>query len=191
MSMFSPDLPFLLLNLAWGGYEMLISHRRRAADGGARDQGTLKLLWRVLYGAIALGVAAAFIGLWRFPADLLDPLRWVGCALIAGGLAFRLWAIRVLDRWFTVDVTVQHDQELIERGPYRWLCHPSYTGALLAFCGLALGMGNGLSLLLIVPTVTWAFLRRIRVEEAVLREAFGPRYDAYVAKRWRLLPGVW
>ncbi|MFT4248512.1 MAG: isoprenylcysteine carboxylmethyltransferase family protein [Pseudomonas sp.] len=182
---------FLLLNLTWGGYELLISHRRRAADGGAHDQGTLKLLWRVLYTVIALGVAAACLGIGRLPAHLLEPLRWTGCALIGGGLAFRLWAIRTLDRWFTVDVTIQEGQRLIQHGPYRWLCHPSYTGALLAFCGLAIGLGNAVSVLLIVPAASWAFLRRIRVEEGVLREAFGDAYERYVASRWRLLPGVW
>ncbi|WP_434026820.1 methyltransferase family protein [[Pseudomonas] boreopolis] len=191
MPALSPHLPFLLLNLAWGGYEILLGHRRRAADGGARDQGTLKMLWRVLYGAIALGVAVSFLRSGRFPAAWIEPLRWSGCVLVAGGLAFRIWAIRTLDRWFTVDVTIQQDQPLIQHGPYRRLRHPSYTGALLAFCGLALGLGSVLSVLAIVPAATWAFLRRIRVEEAALREAFGARYDAYAATRWRLLPGVW
>lgn len=186
-----PDLLFPLLGIGWGAYEMFVSHRRRANDGGAHDQGTLKLLWRVLYVVVALGVAASALGVWRFAPALQAPLRWTGCALIAGGLAFRLWAIQVLDRWFTVDVTIQEGHQLIEHGPYRRLCHPSYTGALLAFCGLAIGLGNALSILVIVPATVWAFLRRIRVEEAALRGAFGARYDAYVARRWRLLPGIW
>ncbi|WP_258079458.1 phosphatidylethanolamine N-methyltransferase family protein, partial [Xanthomonas arboricola] len=40
--------------------------------------------------------------------------------------------------------------------------HPSYTGALMAFYGLALGMGNALSVAAIVVPVTWVFLHRIR-----------------------------
>lgn len=186
-----PDTLFLLLNLAWGGYEVLISHRRRAADGGARDQGTLKLLWTVLYGAIALAVTAAVFGIGRLPHALLEPLKWSGCALIAGGLALRLWAIHVLDRWFTVDVTIQDGHQLVQHGPYRWLCHPSYTGALMAFAGLGLGLGNVLSLLLVLPAAVWAFQRRIRVEEAALHDGFGAAYAGYVAARWRLLPWVW
>jgi protein-S-isoprenylcysteine O-methyltransferase len=189
--MHASQLLFLSLNLVWGGYEILISHRRRAADGGAFDQGTLVLLWRVLYAAIALAVVASWLGIGRLPAALAEPLRWTGCALICSGLLLRWWAIRVLGRWFTVDVTVQRDQPLVDRGPYRWLCHPSYTGALLAFAGLAVGLGNALAVLLIVPAVGWAFLRRIRVEEAALRHGFGDAYIRYVARRWRLLPGVW
>ncbi|RXE05625.1 protein-S-isoprenylcysteine methyltransferase, partial [Xanthomonas perforans] len=43
---------FIALNLVWGGYELLLSRRRRAGDGGAHDQGTLKYLWRVLSAAV-------------------------------------------------------------------------------------------------------------------------------------------
>lgn len=189
--MHTSQLLFLSLNLVWGGYEVLVSHRRRAADGGALDQGTLKLLWRVLYAAIALAVLATWLGIGSLPVAMLAPLRWSGCALIAAGLALRWWAIHVLGRWFTVDVTVQADQPLVDRGPYRWLCHPSYTGALLAFAGLAVGLGNAVALVVVLPAVGWAFVRRIRVEEATLQGAFGARYAAYVAQRWRLLPGLW
>lgn len=185
------NLLFALLGASWGLFEVLLSHRRRAADGGARDQGTLQLLWRVLYAAVAVGVLLSFVGVWRYAPALQVPSRWLGCALLAGGLALRLWAIRVLARWFTVDVTIQDDHRLIRHGPYRYLRHPSYTGALLAFYGLAIGLGNVLSLLAIVLPVTWAFLRRIRVEEAALTQAFPREYPEYAARSWRLLPFIW
>ncbi|MFC6841082.1 methyltransferase family protein [Xanthomonas theicola] len=186
-----PDLLFMLLGACWGGYELLLGRRRRAADGGARDQGTLQLLWRVLYAALAVAVLLSLLGIWRYAPALQAPARWLGCALLAGGLALRVWAIRVLARWFTVDVTIQEGHQLIRHGPYRRLRHPSYTGALLAFYGLAIGLGNLLSLPVIVLPVTWAFLRRIRVEEAALTQAFPREYPDYAAHSWRLLPFVW
>ncbi|UYB54517.1 isoprenylcysteine carboxylmethyltransferase family protein [Xanthomonas sp. AM6] len=186
-----PDLLFMLLGACWGLYEIVLSHRRRAADGGARDQGTLKMLWRVLYAALAVAVLLSVLGLWRYAPALQEPARWTGCALLATGLALRRWAIRVLARWFTVDVTIQEGHRLIRRGPYRYLRHPSYTGVLLSFYGLAIGLGDVLSLLAIVLPVTWAFLRRIRVEEAMLTNAFPEEYPDYAAHSWRLLPFVW
>ncbi|KTF35047.1 methyltransferase family protein [Xanthomonas vesicatoria] len=182
---------FLALNLIWGGYEVLLSRRRRASDGGAHDQGTLQQLWRVLYAAVAIAVALAYSGLAHWPQSWHAPLQWAGCALIGGGLALRVWAIQVLARWFTVDVTIQPDHQLVRSGPYRWLRHPSYTGALLAFYGLALGMGNALSVAAIVVPVTLAFLHRIRIEEAALHRAFPVAYPAYAAQSHRLLPLVW
>jgi protein-S-isoprenylcysteine O-methyltransferase len=165
-----------------------------AAVGGALGVAYLlmgSLLWRVLNAAVAVGVLLSFAGLWRYAPALQEPARWLGCALLAGGLGLRLWAIRVLARWFTVDVTIQDDHRLIRHGPYRYLRHPSYTGALLAFYGLAIGLGDGLSLLAIVLPVTWAFLRRIRVEEAALTQAFPREYPEYARHSWRLLPFVW
>ncbi|WP_349656609.1 PEMT/PEM2 methyltransferase family protein [Xanthomonas sp. 10-10] len=159
---------FLALNLIWAGHEVLLSRRRRASDGGAHDQGTLQQLWRVLSVALAIAVALAY-----------------------SGLALRVWAIQVLARWFTVDVTIQPDQQLVRSGPYRWLRHPSYTGALMAFYGLALGMGNALSVAAIVVPVTLVFLHRIRIEEAALQRACPVAYPAYAAQSRRLLPLVW
>ncbi|CAD2242606.1 MULTISPECIES: methyltransferase family protein [Xanthomonas] len=182
---------FLALTLVWGGYEMLLSRRRRANDGGAHDQGTLQQLWRVLSVAVAIAVALAYSGLARWPQGWYAPLQWAGCALIVSGLALRVWAIQVLARWFTVDVTIQSDHQLVRSGPYHWLRHPSYTGALMAFYGLALGMGNGLSVAAIVVPVTLAFLHRIRIEEAALQRAFPVAYPAYAAQSRRLLPLVW
>ncbi|WP_045769427.1 methyltransferase family protein [Xanthomonas albilineans] len=186
-----PDLLFLILGLCWCGCELLLGHRRRAADGGTHDQGTLRLLWRVLYTAVTVAVLLSMLNVWRDAPALRAPARWLGCALLLGGLALRLWAIRVLARWFTVDLTIQHGQRLVGHGPYRYLRHPSYTGALLAFYGLAVGMGNVLSLLAIVLPVTWVFVHRIRIEETMLTEAFPLDYPAYAAHRWRLLPWVW
>ncbi len=133
---------FGALNLVWGGDELLLSRRRRASDGGAHDQGSLKHLWRVLSAAVAVAVVLAYSGLAHWPQGWDASLQWAGCALIGSGLALRVWAIQVLARWFTVDVTIQPDHQLMRSGPYRWLRHPSYTGALLAFSRAGAGHGQ-------------------------------------------------
>ena len=63
--------------------------------------------------------------------------------LFVAGLILRWWAIITLGRFFTVDVTIEKDHELVERGPFRIVRHPSYTGVLLAFVGLALSLQLG------------------------------------------------
>ncbi|HEY0334027.1 MAG TPA: PEMT/PEM2 methyltransferase family protein, partial [Stenotrophomonas sp.] len=146
-----PDsaLPFLLTSLSWATYEVWLGLRRRFAGGQARDQGTLGLLWRVLLIGIAGAVALRIGGWGRLPAPWLPVLQWAGCALIVTGLALRIWAVHVLARFFTVDVGIRADHQLVRRGPYRWVRHPSYTGVLLAFYGLGLGQGNVASLVIL------------------------------------------
>jgi protein-S-isoprenylcysteine O-methyltransferase Ste14 len=46
--------------------------------------------------------------------------------------------------------------------------HPSYTGALMAFLGLALCLANWASLVVMVVPVLLVFLRRMQVEEGAL-----------------------
>lgn len=170
---------------------MFISHRRRSQDDPARDGGTLRMLWTVLYAAIFVGVVLSVLGIGRWPPGWRLPLLWTGTAMVVGGLAFRLWAIAVLGRQFTVDVGIQPGHALITAGPYRWLRHPSYTGALACFYGLGVGLCSWASLAVIALAATAAFARRMRVEEAVLAQAFGTAWDAHARRTWKVWPGVW
>lgn len=182
---------FLAVCALWFASELLID-RRRSVDGASRrDAGTLRLLHATIALSVAAGVWLSMRGAWRFPPTLLAWLPWAGLALMAAGLAFRAWSIRVLAQQFTVDVSVRPDHELVRRGPYRLLRHPSYTGALATFLGFALALGTWASLLVVMLPVTLAFLHRIRIEERVLSEAFPQAYPAYARDTWRLLPFVW
>src|SRR5580700_3870600 len=52
------------------------------------------------------------------------------------GTLFHFYSMRTLGRFFTYDVAVSTGQHVVERGPYRWLRHPSYLGSLAAEVGL-------------------------------------------------------
>lgn len=88
-------------------------------------------------------------------------------------------------------MAIASDHQLVESGPYRYLRHPTYTGALLAFLGLGLCMGNLVSLGFIVIPIFLAFRRRMRVEEEALLGAFGDKYRTYMQRTRRLLPFVY
>lgn len=173
----------------WLGSEA-VYNRMRSGDR-SRDRGTL----RTLYLAICLAVGAALWLAWqgsgRFASPLRIPLFWTGCALMAAGLLLRAWSVRVLADFFTVDVAIRPGHALVRNGPYRLLRHPSYTGALLTFYGFALALGTVWGLAVIAIVVTAAFLRRIKVEEAVLRDAFPQAYPDYARQTKRLVPFVW
>lgn len=182
---------FLALSAIWVASEFWIG-RKRAHDGGkAHDRGSLRLLHVAIWASILAAVWLSRSGIGRFDARFLMPLFWIGCALMVAGMAFRWWAVRVLDRYFTVDVAIRDDHALIRSGPYRVLRHPSYTGALATFYGFGLALGSVWSLLLVVVVVTAAFLWRIRVEERALVSAFPRDYPAYARETRRLIPFVW
>lgn len=174
----------------WAGSEIWLGLRKHAGTG-ARDGGTLRLLLVTIYASIFLAVWLSHAHLLPFPAPLHAPLFHAGLGLMAGGLVFRWWAIHVLGRYFTVNVAIADDHRIVRAGPYRWLRHPSYTGALATFLGFGLCQGDMLSLLVVGMPVTCVFLWRIRVEEQVLATAFPVDYPAYVRQTRRLLPGIW
>jgi protein-S-isoprenylcysteine O-methyltransferase len=114
-----------------------------------------------------------------------------GLVLFAAGLIFRWWAIVTLGRFFTVDVTIEKDHELVERGPFRLVRHPSYTGVLLAFIGFALTLRNWGAILVVLAPIFVAFVRRMNVEESALTKALGDQYREYIRRTKRLVPGVY
>jgi protein-S-isoprenylcysteine O-methyltransferase len=114
-----------------------------------------------------------------------------GAAVFAAGLALRWYAILYLGRFFTVNVAISRDHQLIDTGPYRFIRHPSYSGALMAFLGLGLCIGNWASLAaMLLPTLV-VFSWRIRVEERALLGALGEQYFTYMQRTKRLVPAIY
>lgn len=183
---------FTGLSLLWPLSEVWIGLRHRAGGGDAtRDRGTLRLLLVVIYASVGLAVWLSARGTWPFPPALRAPLFFSGCAAMALGIALRLWSVRTLARFFTIQVAIRDGHRLIRTGPYRLLRHPSYTGSLATFAGFGLALGDGAALLAATLPVTLAFLQRIRVEERVLADAFPAEYPDYARATWRLLPFLW
>jgi protein-S-isoprenylcysteine O-methyltransferase len=185
------QMMFIAVCVLWVTSEILLQITRRAsADSHIRDRSSLRLLNRVIYTAIPLGILAAFtnIGVLRFHRETL---RLAGLLLIMAGLGVRWTAILTLRRYFTVNVAIQPGHVIVRKGLYRWIRHPSYLGLLLAFLGLGVSMANAVTLVVILLPATAALIRRIRIEELALLEAFGVEYQAYCIGTWRLIPGVY
>ncbi len=160
----------------------------RGASG--KDRWTLPLLWTVICSAIFTGFfLRGALPQGRLPHP--QTFYVMGLILFIAGLIIRWIAIIHLGRFFTVNVAIAEDHQLITTGPYRYVRHPSYTGTLLIFLGFGLCMLNIFSLAAVFLPITAAFVWRMHVEEAALREAFGGRYDRYVGSTARVLPGVY
>ena len=181
---------FNALCLVWAISQLWIGRRRSGDASRARDRGTLDLLIVAIVAALALGSWLAWRGDGQVASRNL-PLLWSGMATMVAGLLLRWWSVRTLAQYFTVDIAIQPGQELIRRGPYRLLRHPSYTGALLTVLGFAIALGDLPAALVVILPITAAFLWRIRVEEQMLAQAFPDAYPAYARETRRLIPFLW
>ncbi len=127
----------------------------------------------------------------RYLNLLITPeyIQYLGLLMIPADLARREWAIIKLGRFFSRTVQLEAGHEIITDGPYRWIRHPSYTGMILIYLGIALAIGTWLGVFITVGLMLGASMYRISIEEKVLIEAFGTAYQDYMKSTWRLFPG--
>ena len=176
----------------FGVSEFALLLTRRAATGArGADDGSLRQIWIVVLVSLIAAVAAGIL-VPQATTALLVRLRASGALIFLAGLLLRAYAIIYLGRFFTVNVALAADHQLIDTGPYRYVRHPSYSGAMLEFLGLGITFGNWLSLLLLLLVPTWlVFQRRMAIEERALSTALGGDYTDYMSRTKRLVPGVY
>jgi protein-S-isoprenylcysteine O-methyltransferase Ste14 len=165
------------------------SVRKRSTDASrVRDRGSL-IVVVILWGA---GIVLDFLLSFFLPQAAISWKRseifFIGITFMLAGISLRLYAMALLGRYFTFDVAIHSGQQVIEAGPYRYVRHPSYTGALLTLTGFGLALGNLAGLLVAVACLGFAYSYRIPVEEAALLEALGDPYQQYRKRTWRLVP---
>ncbi len=170
--------------------EFRLAARSRPRQDERSDRGSLQVI--LLAGW--LGSFAAFIvaGAGRF-AITRAPKAWfvAGLAILICGRLLRMHCWRMLGQYFTGDVKAVADQPVIERGAYRWVRHPSYTGGILMYLGTGIALTNWLSAVIIAASGTAAYVYRVRVEEQALQAHLGGRYREYMGRTKRFVPFVY
>jgi protein-S-isoprenylcysteine O-methyltransferase Ste14 len=175
--------------LLWFVLETVTSRLKRLRDrSAARDRGSYKLIMGLLWTGLFLDFGFAF----ALPQAAISWRRsfvfFSGIVLVLAGLAFRFYSMSLLGRFFTYSVAVQSGQTVVETGPYRYIRHPSYTGALITLAGVGLALGNWAGLFALLGCMGIAYAYRISVEEAALTAALGEPYKLYMLRTRRLVP---
>lgn len=178
----------LVLFVVWLVVDGVVVFRRMSAKSENRDRFSLRV---IAAGMMIAWVVAIWLSFSRFGALRTPMLQLAGLLVMGLGIAIRSVAITQLGRYHTPNVAVLADHEVFDRGLYGYVRHPSYLGALIAFFGFGLALGNWLSLLVIMLFALMVYLFRIREEEAALRAGLGERYADYCRRTKRLIPGVY
>lgn len=114
---------------------------------------------------------------------------WMAGVLCLAGLAFCFWARATLGRNWSGYITLKEGHELIERGPYRFVRHPIYTGLLVMFLATALAYGH-LGGFVAVMVAFASFWIKLVEEEKLMRQQFPEQYRAYEQRVKRIIPFV-
>jgi protein-S-isoprenylcysteine O-methyltransferase len=161
-------------------------------DGSApqHDRGTAaQIVWSVYLTQFAGIIEALFF---RFPESFhWDIVTTIALVAILAGLGLRVWSVITLGRFFTWFITVYEDHQVIRSGPFRFIRHPAYGGALVLFVATLVFLHAWVGAALSLVFQLFAYLRRIRYEEAMMVERLGEKYAAYMREVGALVPLLW
>jgi protein-S-isoprenylcysteine O-methyltransferase Ste14 len=112
------------------------------------------------------------------------------CALLAG---YVLGTLALMEnRWFSGVVRIQadRDQHVVSSGPYAWVRHPGYAGALVTYFATPVFL-DAVTAYIPVALMAVALLVRTNLEDSTLQAKL-PGYRDYASRvRYRLVPGLW
>ncbi len=126
--------------------------------------------------------------------------RWSAMApalQVAGGVALLLGFLLV-DRTFransfsapVVKIQAARGHTVATTGPYRWVRHPMYSGAVIYFLATPLLLGSWWGLAC-APVLIGGLALRAVLEERLLAARLDGYADYAARVRYRLVPGVW
>jgi protein-S-isoprenylcysteine O-methyltransferase Ste14 len=182
---------FFVVYALWLFSELVIGgiiprSRRRGAPIIYEDKSSRQLITLSTFLSLTIAFLFASSGIASLPSGAF----YLGIGLMIAGILLRQWSIAVLGRYFSRTVGVQEGQAVVDRGPYRLVRHPAYTGSLLTIVGLGFVLQSWGAVLVLIAFFGVAFGYRIHVEEEVLKSKLGDEYVAYAKRTKRLIPYV-
>ncbi|HEV2549982.1 MAG TPA: isoprenylcysteine carboxylmethyltransferase family protein [Stellaceae bacterium] len=163
---------------------------RRMSIGPTAEQRPAQKLISALFVLGFLGFVALPALDHRFGWSPVTPVVSIIASVIIALSFVLFFAVMRSNSYAAATIRVEVGQRVVSTGPYAYVRHPMYSGALLLLLAMPLALGSWWSVLLVVPffpVLVW----RILDEENFLRKELSG-YAAYMQRvRYRLAPWVW
>jgi protein-S-isoprenylcysteine O-methyltransferase Ste14 len=126
---------------------------------------------------------------WTGPMPLASHVA--GLVFNVTGYALFLWAM-VSNAFFSEGVRIQKERghSVATGGPYRYVRHPGYVGAIVAALATPFLLGSLWGLILASISAV-LYVVRTGLEDRTLQEELPGYRDYALQTRYRLVPGVW
>lgn len=143
----------------------------------------------VVYSSFLVLMYVAVFEFYLFHRPLRFPVSLMGFLIYLMGLSLRLRGIRSLGKQWKVHIIGKDKlqlstRSLIREGPYKYMRHPMYLGALAEAIGIPLFLNAyyalGFGLLIFIPLEMW----RTYIEERELIQTFDWKYMKYKREKW-------
>jgi protein-S-isoprenylcysteine O-methyltransferase Ste14 len=142
-------------------------------------------------GGIAVPLVAGLDALFKWSPRFSVAVRGLSLIAFLAGYALSSYAL-IENRFFSGVVRIQQERghHVVSSGPYRWMRHPGYAGAMLAYFATPFFLDSRWAC---VPALLLAVVLvvRTRFEDTTLQDEL-PGYRDYARQvRYRLVPGIW
>lgn len=143
------------------------------------------------FGGGLIPLVAGLEAMLHWPTPFNITVKILALTFILVGYALGSYAL-IENRFFSGMVRIQTDRghQLVSSGPYRWIRHPGYTGALLTYLATPFFLDSRWSFIPVL-FITIVLVIRTRLEDEVLQNELEGYRDYMKQVRYRLLPGLW
>ena len=191
---FLPTVVFVIVMLCWFAFAAIFTFRKKApnAPDQKRDRSSIP--------GVALQ-ALAYAMVWSIRRPVFSPLvagvEWLeflaaAIAVVAasGSVLLIMSAVKTLGKEWSITARMVQDHQLATKGPYARVRHPIYTGMLGMLIATGLAISHWIALVAAIVIFAIGTLIRVRIEERLLRETFGQRFEEYARQVPAVIPGI-
>lgn len=171
-------------------------HQRRArktAVAQRRVTGLEMALMAISYSG--LGVVPLIYVVTDQPAFATYPfspvLSWLGTLVLIAAMVLLYRTHRDLGRLWSISLEIRDRHQLVTHGIYEKLRHPMYSSFWLWAVSQALLLPNWIAGCAGLVGFGILYFARVGHEERMMLETFGDDYRAYMARTYRLVPGIY
>ncbi|MFZ1918492.1 MAG: isoprenylcysteine carboxylmethyltransferase family protein [Terriglobales bacterium] len=183
----------ILLFVSWFSFALIFLLRKRPPATGETKRAPAAKLGIALQ-ATAYAVVWSFrrSQWWPFPASMAGEVILATVVVVVAWVSnwWCLRSIRTLGKQWTVEARLIKGHELITAGPYGVVRNPIYLGMFGLLVATGLALSQPWAMLAAIVAFLVGNRIRIRAEERLLRESFGPQFEDYARRVPAFLPRI-
>jgi protein-S-isoprenylcysteine O-methyltransferase Ste14 len=194
MSPFLAKAVLILLAVGWYVIRFPYERRARRAQVAKTERGPREYLLMAI-SAAGFGLIPLLYICFNFPRSADYPFHptqaWLGILVALASLVMFRLTHRALGHFWSVSLDVREQHALVTDGIYRYVRHPMYTAFWLWAIAQALLLPNWVAGFAAIVGFGVLFFGRLPREEQLMLESFGDDYRKYMARTYRLVPGIY
>jgi protein-S-isoprenylcysteine O-methyltransferase Ste14 len=189
-----PTIVFVIVMLCWFAFAAVFIFRKQPpnAPDQKRDRSSIP-------GVVLQALAYAIV--WSIHRPFFSPIvagvEWlelvaaaIAIAAAVGSVLLIMSAVKTLGKEWSITARMVQNHKLATKGPYARVRHPIYTGMLGILVATGLAVSHWIVLLAAIVVFAIGTWIRVRVEERLLRETFGPQFEEYARRVPAVIPGI-